>query len=93
MIKWSVEGKKILYCFAYSRYEKWGRQKKQVFEEKIREAELPAEKIQATTTAKLMSIVSQLSVYIPEDEIERINQEALNAAISEYQQIGQHKQQ
>ena len=87
------EKKKILYCFAYSRYEKWGRQKKQVFEEKIREAELPAEKIQATTTAKLMSIVSQLSVYIPEDEIERINQEALNAAISEYQQIGQNKQQ
>ena len=42
--KWSIEEKRtILHCFAYSRYEKWGRGKKVVFEEKIQSSTLPKE--------------------------------------------------
>ena len=92
-IKWSIEEKKkILYCFTYSRYEKWGRLKSEVFEEKLKEVELPPEKIESTTTKKLQSIVSQIHVYIPSEEIEKINKEALLKAANDFQSIGNDKQ-
>ena len=50
-VQWSLAEKRtLLFCFAYSRYEGWGRRKNQVFEERIEEADLPPEKIAATST-------------------------------------------
>ena len=93
-VKWSIEEKRIiLYCFAYSRYEKWGRKKKVVFEEKIREADLPTEKKENTTANKLISIVSQLSVYLSQEEIKCIEDQAFKDAESKFQLIEEKEKQ
>ena len=85
-VKWSLEEKKIIqYCFTYSRCEKWGRLKNTVFEKKIGEANLPPEKLGNTTTAKLRSIVSQMHVYLPQEEIAKIASEAEEQARKDFQ--------
>lgn len=71
------EKKKILYCFTYSRYEKWGRRKNEVFKDMIDRSDLPSEKKEMTTIEKLTSIVSQISVYLTSEEMEKIKTEAL----------------
>ena len=92
-LKWSIEEKKILlFCFTYSRFEKWGRLKKQVFEEQLKEAELSPEKIKATTIRKLESIISQIHVYLPKEEIVKIQKEALSKAANDFDLIGDEKQ-
>ena len=91
--KWSLEEKKkILHCFAYSRFEKWGRLKRDVFEKRLNEAELPPEKMEATNISKLESIVSQIHIYLAKEEIERIRKEAQTEAANDFMLIGEDKQ-
>ncbi|XP_034021122.1 uncharacterized protein LOC117505662 [Thalassophryne amazonica] len=91
-VTWTIEEKKtIFYCFAYSRHEKWGRRKKAVFEEKIKEADLPVEKKEATTTAKLQSIASQVTKYLTAEDIEKIKEEAHNEVIKDHQSMEEGK--
>ena len=91
--KWSIEEKeKIFHCFTYSRYEKWGRLKSKVFEEQLKNSELPPEKINATTVRKLQSIVSQIHEYITKERMEVIKKEALSKAAMDFSLIGGERQ-
>ena len=47
-VAWSAEEKekKILYCFAYSRYEGWGRTNDKVFIEQVDQTDLCKDKLQ-----------------------------------------------
>ena len=67
--------------------------KNQVFEDKIREADLPSEKIAATTTRLLTTIVSQIAKYLSEEEIENIKTEAELKAKSDYESSEADRQQ
>ena len=79
--KWSIQEKKtILHCFTYSRFEKWGRRKKIIFEEQIKSSNLQKEKVNSTTTKKLLSIASQIYKYIPATEVNTIKERALEKA-------------
>ena len=83
---WTTEEKQtIFYCFAYSRHEMWGRRKKYVFEDRIKAADLPPEKKETTTTAKLLSIASQAHKYLSEEVMEVVKANALEEAEKDYQ--------
>ena len=88
VIKWT-KGEKavILECFSYSRLECWGRQKTKVFEKQIKESDLPVEKVEQTTIAKLNSIVSVIHTYLSEDEIRDIQQRGRNRADGDYSRL------
>ena len=90
VIKWT-KGEKavILECFSYSRLECWGRQKTKVFEKQIKESDLPVEKVEQTTIAKLNSIVSVIHTYLSEDEIRDIQQRGRNRAEGDYSRLSE----
>ena len=68
-VNWSAEEKeKILYCFAYSRYEGWGRTKDKVFLEQLDRTDLCKDKLQATNARNLSSLMTQVEHYIPKQE-------------------------
>ena len=92
LIRWSNEEKeKILFCHTYSGYEKWGRRGKEVFEEKIREAGLPSEKIEATTIPKLRSIVSRIHYHLNKEKIDEIRAESLSQAKRDFENMQEEK--
>ncbi|XP_034049327.1 uncharacterized protein LOC117530542 [Thalassophryne amazonica] len=92
-VRWTIEEKKkIFHCFTYSRHEKWGRRTKAVFEERIKKEDLPTEKKEATTTAKLQSIASQITKYLTAEEIQRIKEDAQKEAIKDHQSMEEGKQ-
>ena len=56
-VTWAVEEKELIYaCFAYSRSERWNRNKNQVFEEQLRKSSLYQNELQKVTIAKLTSL-------------------------------------
>ena len=59
--------KKILFCFVYSRCERWGRGKDAVFPEQIEKSYLPIERVENTRKQKLRSIISQVKNYLIEN--------------------------
>ncbi|KAK4310596.1 hypothetical protein Pmani_017851 [Petrolisthes manimaculis] len=84
-VKWSIEEKKtILHCFTYSRFEKWGKKKNLLFQERISNSALPSAKKKATTINKLNSIASQMHKYLTPEEIQEIQKEALEEAEVDY---------
>ena len=90
-VKWSTEEKKIiLFCFTYSRFEKWGRRKREIFEE-LKKTNLPPEKLNTTNPNKLQSIVSQIHVYVKKEEIDNIKNEALKRAESDFELVEESK--
>ena len=89
-IQWTIPEKKIiLFCFHYSKLEKWGRQKKKMFKERLERSTLSQEKLNETTIEKLYSIVAQIHKYIPQDEIENIRTEALMEAEADYENLAE----
>ena len=77
----------IYFCFQYSRTECWGRNKTQVFEQKIDSADLPPEKIRLTSIKKLQSIVSQIGRYIDPEKLKEIEVEAKTQATKDHGQL------
>ena len=81
---WSVAHKKVLlYCYHYSRYEKWSRTSNEILIEKIRDSDLPEDK-KNIPVANLRSLVSQMGRHITPDENTIIKNEALRDAERDY---------
>ena len=75
---WSREEKSLIYhCFQIARNEIWGRGKmKTIFMEQLRKSEIDKEKLEGTTVKKLISLMSQIGRYLPEDELKNIEESA-----------------
>ena len=80
-IIWSVAEKELIYtCFAYSRSERWNRNKNLVFEEQLRKSSLNPEKLEQVTTPKLTSLMSQISKYIRPERLSELKDLSLKKA-------------
>merc|ERR1712030_161916 len=84
-VTWSVEEKELMYaCFAYSRSERWSRNKSQIFEEQLRKSSLDKEKLKLMTIQKLNSLMSQISKYIGPERLEEMKNLGLRKAEEDY---------
>ena len=84
-IKWSAQEKEIIYtCFSYSRSERWGRNKAQIFQEQLSKSSLNKEKLERITIAKLNSLMSQIGVYLSPQRIDEIKTLALQKAEEDF---------
>ena len=78
---WSREEKKqILHSFAYSRHEKWRGSMNQVFEKQLGKSDLPKDKLEASSTSNMVSLMSQIHRYLSEEEINHIKLEGKRVA-------------
>ena len=94
LVSWSVEEKsKILYCFAYSRHEGWGRTKAKVFQDQLELTDLCKQKLQTTSVKNLASNMSRVEQYIPKHECDRIRAEGHAKAEQDLQSLDENKKQ
>ena len=69
---WTVAEKEVLlYCYHYSKFEKWSRTSNEILREKINDSDLPLEK-KEIPIHKLRSLISQIGIYISETKINTI---------------------
>ena len=71
-------------CFAYSRSERWGRNKARVFQDQLRKSSLNQQKLDTMTTEKLNSLMSQISHYLSNQKQAEIKADSLQEAENDY---------
>lgn len=88
-LRWTIDEKRLLlYCFEYSRFEKWISHRNAILDEKLKSLNFPPEKKNISFN-KLQSLVSQMHKYLSDDEIASITDNALKTANEDYETLKQ----